>query len=100
MSEALRAKKRALKSHVIALANAAWRFEVDRPRGSRPGIRSLAKRLAEDGEDASALRAASRTLSGEPRKGAASSPPLRRSPLVGADLDLAREVTHGRKLDL
>jgi hypothetical protein len=25
---------------------------------------------------------------------------LRRSPLVGADLDLGRAVTHGRKVDL
>ena len=60
-------------------------------------IRSLAKRLA---HDAKRIRAAvSRTIASErPKKGGILAA-LRRSPLVGADLNLARSHEAGRKVD-
>jgi len=68
--------------------------------GDRELIRSLARRLAEDTPEASALRAAvSRSIDEPPRKGGILAA-LRRSPLVGADLDLARAREEGRRVDL
>jgi hypothetical protein len=64
-------------------------------------IRSLASRLAEDGPDAQRIRAAvGRTISGEPPKMGGILESLRRSPLVGADLDCKRSRETGRKVDL
>jgi len=64
-------------------------------------IRSLTRLLAEDGPEAANLRAVvSETLAGaQPKKGGILTV-LRRSPLVGADLDLARSPEEGRELDL
>jgi len=77
------------------------RFEVLGLDGDRDLIRSLAKRLAANGPDSSRLRATvRRTLSGEPPKKGGILKALRRSPLVGADLDFERPVTPGRKVDL
>lgn len=77
------------------------RFEVLGRDADRDLIRSLAKRLAEDTPEASELRAAvSKSVAGEPpRKGGILSA-LRRSPLVGADLDLSRPRARGRKVDI
>ncbi|HIJ64021.1 MAG TPA: hypothetical protein HPQ04_15115 [Rhodospirillaceae bacterium] len=62
-------------------------------------IRSLARRLAEDGPEASRLRAAvSQATAGEPPKKGGILAALRRSPLVGADLDLSRPGDAGRKV--
>jgi len=64
-------------------------------------IRSLAKRLAEDSEDSVRIRAAvRRTISGEPPAKGGVLKALRRSPLVGAELNLKRPVVAGRKTDL
>jgi hypothetical protein len=41
-----------------------------------------------------------RTISGEPPKKGGILDALRRSPLVGADLDVSRPDAHGRKVDL
>jgi hypothetical protein len=67
------------------------RFEVLGRDSDRSLIRSLARRLAEDSPKAANLRAVvSETLAGEtPKKGGILAA-LRRSPLVGADLDLTR----------
>jgi hypothetical protein len=64
-------------------------------------IRSLARRLADDTPDASRLRAlVEDTIAGEaPRKGGTVAA-LRRSPMVGADLDIERPREEGRKIDL
>ena len=77
------------------------RFEVLGLDADRELIRSLARRLAGNGPDSARIRAAvRRTVSGEPpRKGGILSA-LRRSPLVGADLNLTRPVVAGRKVDL
>jgi len=77
------------------------RFEVLGLNADRKLIRSLARRLADDDPDSARLRAAVRlTISGEqPKKGGILNA-LRRSPLVGADLDLNRPPTTGRGVEL
>lgn len=77
------------------------RFEVLGLDADRELIRSLARRLAGDGPDSARLRAAVRlSISGDqPKKGGILNA-LRRSPLVGADLDLNRPRTPGRSVDL
>ena len=77
------------------------RFEVLGRDADRDLIRSLARRLAEDGPDASRLRAAvSQTIAGEPPKKGGILAALRRSPLVGSDLDLTRPREEGRKVQI
>ena len=96
------AQKRALRNYRTRLAKRGMtRFEVLGLDADRDLIRSLAKRLAEDDQDAVRIRAAvSRTISGEPPKKGGILAALRRSPLVGADLNLARSHDAGHKVDL
>jgi hypothetical protein len=77
------------------------RFEVLGLNTDRELIRSLAKRLANNGPDSARIRATvRRTISGEPPKKGGILDALRRSPLVGADLNLKRPVAAGRRVDL
>ncbi len=77
------------------------RFEVLGLDGDRDLIRSLARRLAENGPDASRLRAAvSQTISGEPPRKGGILEALRRSPLVGAGIAPVRRLETGRKVEL
>lgn len=77
------------------------RFEVLGRQEDKALIRKLARRLADDDADAARLRAeVSRGLSTEmPKKGGILAA-LRRSPLVGADLDLTREEIADRDVPL
>jgi hypothetical protein len=76
-------------------------FEVLGREADRDLIRSLARRLAADDADASRLRAmVGQAIGGEPPKKGNILAALRRSPLVGAGLDLGRQREEGRKLDL
>ena len=76
------------------------RFEVLGLEADRQLIRLLAKRLADDGPAASRLRTTvNRALSDASPKVGGILAALRRSPLFGADLEVARIVTHGRKID-
>ena len=95
-------QKRALKNYRNRLNERGMaRFEVLGLDTDRELIRSLARRLAEDSRDATRIRATvSRTLSGKPPKKGGILAALRRSPLVGADIEVTRPVTHGRKVDL
>jgi len=95
-------QKRALKSYRDRLSQRGMaRFEVLGLDADRELIRSLARRLAENDADARQIRATmSRTIAGEPPKKGGVLAALRRSPLVGAELDIERPVTPGRKLDL
>ena len=95
-------QKRALKNYRERLGERGMaRFEVLGRDADRDLIRSLARRLAEDGPDASRIRAAvSQTISGAPPKRGGILAALRRSPLVGAELDLPRPFTSGRAVDL
>jgi hypothetical protein len=77
------------------------RFEVLGLDADRDLIRSLAKRLAEDGPEAARLRTAmSQTIGGEPPQKGGILAALRRSPLVGVDLDLSRSHEAGRKVEM
>jgi hypothetical protein len=96
------AQKRALRNYRRRLTKRGMaRFEVLGLDSDRDLIRSLAKRLAEDDPDAAQIRAAvGRTIAGEPPKKGGILAALRRSPLVGANLDLTRSRDTGRKVDL
>jgi hypothetical protein len=77
------------------------RFEVLGRDADRDLIRSIAKRLAEDSTEASELRATvSRSIAGEPPRKGGILAALRRSPLVGADIELRRPRESGRKVDI
>ena len=93
-------QKRAIQNYRSRLGERGLaRFEVLGRDADRDLIRSLARRLAEEGPDASRLRAAvSQTIAGEPPKKGGILAALRRSPLVGADLDLTRPREQGRKV--
>ena len=93
-------QKRAIHNYRTRLgARGLARFEVLGRNADRDLIRSLARRLAEEGPEASRLRAAvSQTIAGEPPKKGGVLAALRRSPLVGADLDLTRPREEGRKV--
>jgi hypothetical protein len=95
-------QKRAVQNYRSRLSERGLaRFEVLGLESDRELIRSLARRLAESGANAARLRATvNNTISGEPRKKGGILAALRRSPLVGADLELSRARVEGRKVDL
>jgi len=95
-------QKRAIQNYRSRLSERGLaRFEVLGRDADRDLIRSLARRLAEDGPDAARLRAAvSQTIAGEPPNKGGILAALRRSPLVGADLDLTRPREEGRKVQI
>ena len=95
-------QKRALDSYRRRLGERGMaRFEVLGHDADRELIRSVARRLAQGDPEATRLRAElRRSVLGEcPRKGGVLAA-LRRSPLVGADIAITREVTPGRDVDL
>ena len=77
------------------------RFEVQGLDMDRKLIRTLARRLAAGGQEATQLRAALGEISStdKPSKGGILAA-LRRSPMVGAALDTARPKLDGRKVDI
>lgn len=95
-------QKRAVQNYRNRLGERGMaRFEVLGLEADRELIRTLARRLADDGSDAARIRATiSRTIDGEPARKGGILKALRRSPLVGADLDIARSHVTGRKIDL
>ena len=95
-------QKRAIRNYRTRLKKRGLaRFEVLGRGVDRELIRSLARRLAEGGPEASRLRATvSRTVAGEPPKKGGILAALRRSPLVGADLDLTRPREGGRSVEI
>src|SRR5260370_20522899 len=77
------------------------RFEVLGLNSDRDLIRSLAKRLAENDPEAARIRSTiSHAVSEEPSRKGGILKALRRSPLVGADLNLSRSVETGRRVHL
>lgn len=95
-------QKRAIRNYRKRLGQRGMaRFEVLGLDADRELIRSLARRLAENDPDATRIRTAvKRSISGEPPKKGGILDALRRSPLVGAELDVTRPVSPGRKVDL
>jgi hypothetical protein len=76
------------------------RFEVLGLESDRDLIRALAKKLAQDDQEANRIRSeVMRTVCDAPPKGGILAA-LRRSPLVGADLIMERPAVAGRKVDL
>lgn len=96
------AQKRAIENYRARLTQRGFkRFEVLALESDRELIRSLARQLAEEGPKAEQARQAVKALvSGEPPKAGGILSALRRSPLVGADLDLSRPREEGRRVDL
>jgi hypothetical protein len=77
------------------------RFEVIGRKGDQELIRTLAKRLAEKGSEATRLRAeVSRSLAGPSGKRGGVLAALLRAPSALADLKFERPVMRERKLDL
>jgi hypothetical protein len=93
------AQKRATEKYRLRLGERGMgRFEVLGLDRDRELIRALARRLIETDPEASRLRAAlARAVAamGQPKGGVLDA--LRRSPLVGAELDLARMAGAPRK---
>ncbi len=95
-------QRRAIQNYRSRLSDKGLaRFEVLGRNSDRQLIRSLAKRLAEDTPEASHLRSTvSKSMAGDGSKKGGILRALRRSPLVGADLDLARSREEGRDIDI
>ncbi|TXL76394.1 hypothetical protein FHP25_12155 [Vineibacter terrae] len=95
-------QRRAIRNYRSRLSQKGLaRFEVLGRDTDRDLIRSLARRLAEDSTDASRLRAiVGQAVAGEPPRKGGILAALRRSPLVGADLDFARPREEGRNVEL
>ena len=96
------AQNKAIRDYRARLARrGVARFEIQALESDRDLIRALARRLAEDSPEALEVRTAvQKIVSGEPPKPGGILQALRRSPLVGADLDVSRPREQGRKVDL
>ncbi|MFY9692506.1 MAG: hypothetical protein WA776_04915 [Xanthobacteraceae bacterium] len=96
------AQKRAIKNYRSRLAKRGIaRFELQALEADRELIRMVARKLTERGPKAGQIRQTIRqAIAAEPRKTGGILAALRRSPLVGADLDLSRPREEGRKIDL
>ena len=96
------AQARALKNYRKRLSRRGMaRFEVLGLAADRDLVRTLAKRLAEDTPEAVEIRATlSEKVAPDTRKKGGVYAALRRSPLVGADLNLKRPFVKPRKIDL
>ena len=95
-------QKRALNRYRKRLTQRGMaRFEVLALNTDRKLIRALAKRLAASDSDSPRIRAAVRIAisGGESKKGGILDA-LRRSPLVGAYVDVKRPLTSGRRIEL
>jgi len=91
---------RALKNYRKRLNQRGMaRFEVLGLSTDRELIRSLARRLAESDPEAAKIRASLRRASATVARGGILAA-LRRSPLVGAELNLVRPRIDGRRVDL
>ena len=90
------AQKRAIENYRARLTQRGYkRFEVMALESDRELIRSLARHLAEEGLEAEQARQVVKALvAGEPPKVGGILSALRRSPLVGADLD--EPLAHGQ----
>jgi len=95
-------QRRAVANHRRRLAERGIsRYEVRGLAKDKELVRKLAKRLAADDADAARLRTEvlKQVSDQQPRRGGIWAA-LRRSPLVGADLNLEREVVPPRDVDL
>lgn len=92
---------REIRNYRSRLVDRLAGFEVLGRDSDRSLIRSLSRPLAEYGPEAASLRAfVSETLAGEPPKKGGILAAFRRSPLVGADIEIAGPREEGREIDL
>jgi hypothetical protein len=96
------AQARAVKNYRKRLTKRGLsRFEVLALDSDRELIRALARRLAENDAAAAELRSSvGERVSSNSRKKGGIYEALRRSPMVGAELNLKRPVLKGRKIVL
>jgi hypothetical protein len=96
------AQRRAIENYRSRLTERGIaRFEIQALDTDRALLRSLARKLTQDGPEAGQLRRTLRqAVTGEPPKPGGILAALRRSPLVGADLDTGRPREKGRKVSL
>lgn len=95
-------QKRALKAYRSRLSErGVARFEVLGRETDRVLIRSLARRLIEDGPEAARLRTTlGEALDGRGPQTGGILAALRRSPLVGLEIDLTRSDEAGREIEV
>ena len=93
---------RALRNHRKLLSQQGMaRFEVLGLATDRELIRSMGRKLANNGPEANELREiVNKKVVAEPRKKGGILAALLRSPLVGADLDFSRPKVDMRRIDL
>jgi hypothetical protein len=92
------AQRRALKKYRARLSQRGLtRFEITASETDRTLLRALARRLAEDGPDVEHIRATlkSAVVEDAPKTGGILAA-LRRSPLVGAEVEFGRVKDEGR----
>lgn len=96
------AQKRAIEKYRSRLTKQGIvRFELQALESDRALIRLLARKLITEGPEGGTIRrTVQQAISGEPPKCGGILTALRRSPLVGADLDLQRPRDEGRSVDL
>jgi hypothetical protein len=99
---ASRAQTRAIANYRSRLTGRGIvRFELQTSEADRDLIRALARKLVKEGPDAGQIRrTVQQAVAGKPCKPGGILAALRRSPLVGADLDLTRPREKGREIDL
>lgn len=95
-------QQRALRNYRARLGERGLvRFEVLGRDADRALVRTLARRLADNGPEAAALHATvSGAIVGEPSKKGGILAALRSSPLVSAGLDFTKNRHEGRDIDL
>jgi hypothetical protein len=97
-----RAQKRAIENYRSRLAERGIvRFELQALRSDRDLIRTLARKLADEGPEAGKIRRTVRqAIDGEPPRKGGILEALLASPLIGSELDLTRAREEGRKVDM
>ena len=95
-------QRRAIENYRLRLARRGIaRFEVQALEADRALIRALARKLTAEGPEAGQLRQiVQQAVTGNPPTTGGILAALRRSPLVGADLDLRHRRVAGRKVNL
>ena len=97
-----RAQKRAIENYRSRLAERGIvRFELQALRSDRDLIRTLARKLADEGPEAGKIRRTVRqAIAAEPPRKGGIVTALLASPLIGSELDLTRAREEGRKVDM
>ena len=94
-------QQRAVANHRRRLTERGLaRYEVRGRAQDKELVRSIAKRLAENNPEAERLRNELAGLHSNPEVRGGFLKWIRSSPLVGLDLDIEREITTGRDIDL